>query len=135
MPFTNAEKRRRFRARLLADPCKMAEYKTKRRQWRKKKEDVRREREPFAMVKGHVRCMLPLCHPFTAIISGPTGCGKTAWVLRLIDNIREKIEPVPSRIWYYFGEYQSAFNNYVLVHFEEGLPHLSDKCLMEVNLH
>ena len=46
---------------------------------------VRREREPFAMVKGHkemcggMRCMLPLCHPFTAIVSGPTGCGKTAW--------------------------------------------------------
>jgi len=57
----------------------------------RKKEDVRHEREPFAMVKGHVKCMLPLCHPFTAIISGPTGCGKTAWVLRLIDNIREKI--------------------------------------------
>ena len=109
MPFTNAEKQRRFRARLLADPYKTAEYKTKRRQWREKKEDgrhvpvvqhVRREREPFAMVKRHeemcvgMRCMLALCHPFTAIVSGPTGCGKTAWVLRLIDNIREKIEPV-----------------------------------------
>ena len=72
---------------------------------------VTREREPFAMVKGHeemcvgMRCMLPLCHPFTAIVSGPTGCGKTAWVLRLIDNIREKIEPVPSRIWYYSVAY------------------------------
>ena len=64
--------------------------------------------------------------PFTAIVSGPTGCGKTAWVLRLIDNIREMIEPVSRRIWYYYGEYQPAFNNYVLVHFEEGLPQLSD---------
>jgi len=87
------------------------------------------------MVKGEtgheemcalMRCMLPLCHPFTAIVSGLTGCGKTAWVLRLIDNIREKIEPVPGRIWYYYREYQPAFNNYVLVHFEEGLPQLSD---------
>ena len=155
MPFTNAEKQRRFRARLHADPNKRAEYKMKRRQWRKKKEDgrhvpvvqhvtetlqktlqhVRREREPFAMVKRHeemcggMRCMLPLalCHPFTGIVSGPAGCGKTAWVLRLIDNIREKIEPVPSRIWYYYGEYQRAFNNYVLVHFEKGLPQLRDE--------
>jgi len=75
MPFTNAEKQRRFRARLLADPHKTAEYVMKRRQWKKKKEDgrhvpivlhgtnyetlqkmvqhVRREREPLAMVKGH----------------------------------------------------------------------------------
>jgi len=37
MPFTNAEKQRRFRARLLADAHKTAEYVLKRRQWRKKK--------------------------------------------------------------------------------------------------
>ena len=78
-----------------------------------------------------MRCMLPLCHPFTAIVSGPTGCGKTAWVLRLIDNIREMMEPVPRRIWYYYGEYQHAFNKYVSVHFEEGLPKLSDEVFDE----
>ena len=49
------------------------------------------------------------------------GCGKTAWVLRLIYNVRQKIEPVPSRIWYYYGEHQPVFNNYPQVHFEEGL--------------
>jgi len=61
------------------------------------------------------------------IVSGPTGCGKTAWVLQLIDNMYEMIEPVPMRIWYYYGEYQHAFNNYASVHFEEGLPQLSDE--------
>jgi len=74
-----------------------------------------------------MRCMLPLCHPFTAIVSGPRGCSKTAWVLRLIDNIREMIEPVSRRIWNYYGEYQHAFTNYVSVHFEECLPQLSDE--------
>jgi len=74
-----------------------------------------------------MRCMLPLCHSFTAIVSGPTGCGKTAWVLRLIDNMHKMVEPVPRRIWYYYGEYQHAFNNYASVHFEEGLPQLSDE--------
>jgi len=74
-----------------------------------------------------MRCMLPLYHPFTAIVPGPTGCGKTAWVLRLIDNIREMMEPVSRRIWYYYGEYQHAFYNYASVHVEEGLPHLSDE--------
>jgi len=64
--------------------------------------------------------------PFTAIVSGPTGCGKTAWVLRLIDNIREKIEPIPSRIWYCYGEFQPTFNSYPRIHFHEGLPDLSD---------
>jgi len=64
-------------------------------------------------------CMLPLCHPFTAVVAGPTGCGNCAWVLRLTDNVREKIEPAPSRIWYYYGEHQPAFDNYPEIHFEK----------------
>ncbi|RWS19949.1 hypothetical protein B4U80_10890 [Leptotrombidium deliense] len=31
--------------------------------------------------------MLILQHPYTAIISGPTGCGKSQWVLELLKNI------------------------------------------------
>ena len=72
-------------------------------------------------------CMLPLCDPFTAVVAGPTGCGKTAWMLRLIDNVREKIEPVPTRIWYCYGEHQPVFNNYPQVHFEDGLPQQNDE--------
>jgi len=69
-------------------------------------------------------CMLPLCHPFTAVVAGPTGCGNSALVFRLTDNVREKIEPAPSRIWYYYGEHQPAFDNYPEIHFEKGLPQL-----------
>ena len=43
-------------------------------------------------------------------------------VLRLIDNVREMIEPSPTRICYSYGEFQSMFNNYPQVHFHEGLP-------------
>ena len=53
-------------------------------------------------------CVMPLCHPFTAAVCGPTGRGKTAWVMSLIGNVNEKIEPVPTRIWYYYGEHQSG---------------------------
>jgi len=60
-------------------------------------------------------CMLPLYHPFTAVVAGPTSCRKTAWVLRFFNNVREKIEPVPSKIWYYYGQHQPVFNNYLWV--------------------
>ena len=43
-------------------------------------------------------------------------------VLRLIDNVREMIEPSPTRTCYSYGEFQSMFNNYPQVHFHEGLP-------------
>jgi len=68
-----------------------------------------------------------LDHPFTAVVAGPTGCGKSAWVLRLIDNAREMIDPPPARIYYCYGEFQPMFNNYPQVHFHEGLPELSDE--------
>jgi len=67
-----------------------------------------------------------LLHPFTAVVAGPTSSGKSRWILRLIDNVGEMIEPSPSRIWYCYGEFQPMFNNYPHVHFHEGLPDLSD---------
>ena len=68
-----------------------------------------------------------LHHPFTGIVAGPTGSGKSKWVLRLIDHANEIIEPPPTRIWYCYGEFQLAFNSYPWVHFHEGLPELSDR--------
>ena len=76
-----------------------------------------------------MRCMLLQRHPFTTIVSGPTdverlrGCCE----LRLIDNLHEKIQPAPSRIWYYYGEHQPVLNEYPFVHFEEGISKLSDE--------
>jgi len=63
-----------------------------------------------------------LHHPFTAVVAGSTGCGKSAWVLRLIDNARKMIDPPPSRIHCCYGEYQPIFNKYPQVQFHEGLP-------------
>ena len=68
-----------------------------------------------------------LQHPFTAVVAGPTGCGKSAWVLRLVDNAGEMIEPPPTRICYCYGEFQAIFNNYPQVTFHEGLPELGDE--------
>jgi len=70
--------------------------------------------------------MLPLRHPFTAIVAGPTSCGKTVFVFRLLDNVSTMIEPAPSKIVYCYGEYQQLFCNYPQVVFHQGLPDLND---------
>ena len=67
-----------------------------------------------------------LHHPFTAVVAGLTGSGKSEWVLRLIDHANEIIEPPPSRVWYCYGEFQATFNSYPRIHFHEGLPDMSD---------
>jgi len=48
--------------------------------------------------------MLPFKHSFTSIVSGPTGYGKTIFVMRLIDNVVALIELTPDKIVYYFAE-------------------------------
>ena len=70
--------------------------------------------------------MLPLKHPFTALVVGPTCCGKTQFVFKLIDNVDRMIDPPPNRIVYCYGEYHQSFRKYPNVEFQQGLPHASD---------
>ena len=60
------------------------------------------------------------------MIAGPTGCGKTRFVFRLIENADKMIEPPPDEIVYCYGEYQSLFDHYPQVDFRKGLPDLDN---------
>ena len=72
--------------------------------------------------------MLPFKHPFTCIVSGPTGSKKTNFVMRLIDNIDAMVEPPPEKIVYYFNEYQSALSDRYAsrVDFRHGMPNVGE---------
>jgi len=61
-------------------------------------------------------------HPFTCIVSGPTGCGKSVFVFKMLDNLKEMVVPLPQKVIYCYGEYQSGFAKYPWVEFHEGLP-------------
>jgi len=69
---------------------------------------------------------LPLRHPFTALVAGPTGCGKTNFVFKLIENAWLMIDPPPRRIIYCYGEHQQLFRKYPGVTFHQGLPNMDD---------
>jgi hypothetical protein len=64
-------------------------------------------------------------HPFTAIVSGPTGSGKTVFTFRFIREAANMISPPVEKIMYCYGEYQPVFNEYPDVIFHEGLPDIS----------
>ena len=66
-----------------------------------------------------------LAHPFTCIVSGLTGSGKSVVTLKLIEHAQEIISPPPERILFCYGEYQQIFDNYPGVHFHDGLLDLS----------
>lgn len=46
--------------------------------------------------------------PFTAILCGATGSGKTRWLMRFLNHIGELIDPPPVHILYCYGEMNAA---------------------------
>ena len=70
---------------------------------------------------GHA---LPWKHPFTSLIAGPTGSGKTMFIKKFVENIREMVTPVPDRIVWCYGEYQTLYAFVNGVEFHECLPKL-----------
>lgn len=65
-----------------------------------------------------------LKHPFTCLIAGPTGCGKTYLVKELIK--RNTIEPPPERIVWCYGEWQPMYTQMKNVEFVEGFHFETD---------
>ena len=66
-----------------------------------------------------------LPHPFTCIVSSPTGSGKSVSMLKLIEHARKIISPPPERILFCYGEYQQIFDNFPGVEFHDGLSEVS----------
>lgn len=65
-------------------------------------------------------------HPFTALLSGPTSCGKTVFTFKIITHAKKLIDPPPEEIIWCYGIYQKIFENYKHVQFHEGLPNVSE---------
>ena len=64
-----------------------------------------------------------LKHPFTCIVAGPTGCGKTTFVTRILQHASSFIVPLPENVVWCYGEWQHLwFTGQVFVRFEEEKP-------------
>lgn len=64
-----------------------------------------------------------LIHPFTCIIAGPTGCGKSTFVHELLQQKEDQIHPPPERIIWCYSEWQSLYTSLMgKVEFHQGLP-------------
>ena len=63
-------------------------------------------------------------HPFTAIVAGPTKCGKTHFVERFINSIDYIMYPTPTEIIWCYGIWQPGYENLKRngVIFLEGIP-------------
>ena len=67
---------------------------------------------------------LRLQHPFTCVIAGPTGSGKTHFVMKLVTHARSMIDPPPKKVVWCYGEWQQLYASVPGVEFVEGLPEI-----------
>ena len=62
------------------------------------------------MIKTTFSDYITFVHPFTALIAGPTGCGKTQFIVELLNRRNEEIHPNPKRIIYCYSIWQYKFD-------------------------
>ena len=65
-------------------------------------------------------------HPFTSMIAGMTGSGKTASVRSLLEQASETIYPPPERIVWCYSQWQTAYTEMLVamphIEFVKGIP-------------
>jgi hypothetical protein len=69
---------------------------------------------------------MPWVHPFTSMIAGPTGSGKSMFVRRFVHNNKHMMTPKPDRILWCYGEYQTLYGTVEGIEFQQGLPDLDN---------
>ena len=70
-----------------------------------------------------------LVHPFTCVVAGQTGCGKTTFITRLLGHSSTLINLPPENITRCYGEWQplhyTLSATHASINFVDGLPDLS----------
>ena len=67
-----------------------------------------------------------LQHPFTCMVSGPTGSGKTKWVEQVLMDAQQMISPPPDRIIWCYSQWQPIYDKLLSavpgIEFYKGIP-------------
>ena len=79
-----------------------------------------------------------LVHPFTCMVAGMTGSGKTVWVQSLLQQVQTVIDQPPERIIWCYSQWQPAYTQLLMmiptIEFVKGIPEsLEDDSYLDVN--
>ena len=72
--------------------------------------------------------------PFTCLISGPTGSGKSELLFNILKNINKYFDESPTKIIYCYGAFQEKFKEFPYIQFNHGLIDTDDLNSNEKNL-
>ena len=65
-------------------------------------------------------------HPFSCVIAGATGSGKTVFVTRLLQNAISMINFPQEKMYWHYGARQTQFESIYNVEFIEGLSNIEN---------
>ena len=79
-----------------------------------------------------------LVHPFTCMVAGMTGSGKTVWVQSLLQQAQTVIDQPPERIIWCYSQWQNAYTQLLMmiptIEFVKGIPEsLENDSYLDVN--
>ena len=79
-----------------------------------------------------------LVHPFTCMVAGMTGSGKTVWVQSLLQQAQTVIDQAPERIIWCYSQWQNAYTQLLMmiptIEFVKGIPEsLENDSYLDVN--
>ena len=79
-----------------------------------------------------------LVHPFTYMVAGMTGSGKTVWVQSLLQQAQTVIDQAPERIIWCYSQWQNAYTQLLMmiptIEFVKGIPEsLENDSYLDVN--
>lgn len=73
-------------------------------------------------------------HPFSAIVAGPSGSGKSYFVVKFLQNLESMTDCNFSNIYWFYSEWLPQVNTTKQIKFIEGLPNLNDIDTSQPNL-
>ena len=79
-----------------------------------------------------------LVHPFTCMVAGMTGSGKTVWVQSLLQQAQTVIDQPPERIIWCYSQWQNAYTQLLMmiptIEFVKGIPEsLENDSYLDIN--
>ena len=80
-----------------------------------------------------------LVHPFTCMVAGMTGSGKTVWMQSLLQQAKTVIDQKPERIIWGYSQWQAAYTQLLMmiptIEFVKGIPeYLENDSYLDVNI-
>jgi hypothetical protein len=78
----------------------------------------------YGLMISRFKMDLRFRHPFTAIIAGPTACGKTVFTKTFIDNLSAMCDTAFAKIIWYYDEMQPTYDG-ENVEYIHGLPDMN----------